>query len=160
MAHVDANGCKLDQGYTWCSDSGKCLRIWEEKCEESGFKNVWDYFGLLGGIFLCLMMLPQLYKAYKTKSTGDLSWGFLFVYSLGLISYTLYAFGNSLLPLMIPSCAELVFLAIQVVMKCVYDRNKLRAQNGQQEEQQKSHQEPNAADSDLPLIQQDMPAKF
>lgn len=31
---VDEHGCKASAGYSWCEVKQKCLRIWEEKCEE------------------------------------------------------------------------------------------------------------------------------
>ena len=30
----DEHGCKASAGYSWCETKQKCLRIWEEKCEE------------------------------------------------------------------------------------------------------------------------------
>ena len=30
----DEQGCKASAGYSWCQIKQKCLRIWEEKCEE------------------------------------------------------------------------------------------------------------------------------
>jgi hypothetical protein len=30
----DAHGCIGSAGYTWCESSQKCLRVWEEKCEQ------------------------------------------------------------------------------------------------------------------------------
>lgn len=30
----DEHGCKASAGYSWCENKQKCLRIWEEKCED------------------------------------------------------------------------------------------------------------------------------
>ena len=30
----DEHGCKASAGYSWCEIKQKCLRTWEEKCEE------------------------------------------------------------------------------------------------------------------------------
>ena len=30
----DEYGCKASAGYSWCEVKQKCLRVWEEKCEE------------------------------------------------------------------------------------------------------------------------------
>ena len=30
----DEHGCKASAGYSWCESKQKCLRTWEEKCEE------------------------------------------------------------------------------------------------------------------------------
>ena len=34
----DEYGCKPSAGYSWCEIKQKCLRIWEEKCEEEVVK--------------------------------------------------------------------------------------------------------------------------
>lgn len=34
----DEYGCKASAGYSWCEIKQKCLRIWEEKCEEEVVK--------------------------------------------------------------------------------------------------------------------------
>ena len=31
----DAHGCIGSAGYSWCEAKQKCLRVWEEKCEEN-----------------------------------------------------------------------------------------------------------------------------
>jgi hypothetical protein len=31
-ADTDEHGCKASAGYTWCSASEKCIRLWEEDC--------------------------------------------------------------------------------------------------------------------------------
>jgi hypothetical protein len=31
----DAYGCIGSAGYTWCAVKDKCLRVWEEKCEQT-----------------------------------------------------------------------------------------------------------------------------
>lgn len=31
---VDEYGCKISAGYTWCEQKQKCLRMWEEACED------------------------------------------------------------------------------------------------------------------------------
>lgn len=30
----DEHGCKGSAGYTWCAEKNKCLRIWEEPCQQ------------------------------------------------------------------------------------------------------------------------------
>lgn len=31
----DEHGCKASAGYSWCQEKNKCLRIWEEACQDS-----------------------------------------------------------------------------------------------------------------------------
>lgn len=37
---LDEHGCKGSAGYSWCEIKQKCLRIWEEKCEEEDLKTI------------------------------------------------------------------------------------------------------------------------
>jgi hypothetical protein len=37
-ADRDEHGCIASAGYSWCEIKQKCLRIWEEKCEEGGLE--------------------------------------------------------------------------------------------------------------------------
>lgn len=30
----DEGGCLIGAGYSWCESKKKCLRVWEEPCEE------------------------------------------------------------------------------------------------------------------------------
>lgn len=34
--------------------------------------------------------IPQIWKAYESKSTGDLSWGMLVIMMLGIVLWTAY----------------------------------------------------------------------
>lgn len=35
---TDEHGCKASAGYSWCEVKQKCLRVWEEKCEEEKYE--------------------------------------------------------------------------------------------------------------------------
>ena len=35
----DKHGCIGSAGYTWCEIKQKCLKTWEEKCEEENDEN-------------------------------------------------------------------------------------------------------------------------
>jgi len=32
---LDIYGCKASAGYSWCEEKDKCLRVWEESCQDS-----------------------------------------------------------------------------------------------------------------------------
>jgi len=44
-----------------------------------------SWIGLVGSICLSLCAVPQCFKAWKTKSVEDLSWGFLALWGTGEI---------------------------------------------------------------------------
>lgn len=46
--------------------------------------------GYLGGVLNSIIFIPQLYKIYKTKSSNDISWSFIFLSIMGSIFSTLY----------------------------------------------------------------------
>jgi len=35
----DSHGCLSGAGYSWCSTTNKCIRVWEELCEDRVFEN-------------------------------------------------------------------------------------------------------------------------
>jgi len=46
--------------------------------------------GTLGGVFLSICLLPQLWKMWKTGSAADLAYGWLALYGAGLALNTAY----------------------------------------------------------------------
>lgn len=51
--------------------------------------------GFIGGSILGLQLIPQIYKAYKTKSTNDISTFFLLMNIVGLTLMTTYGVCNN-----------------------------------------------------------------
>jgi len=70
----DSHGCIGSAGYTWCELKQKCLRTWEEKCEDSSvnIKKLEDCiaYDQLGSIEGC-------YNKYCTKISPDINKDFL-----------------------------------------------------------------------------------
>jgi MtN3 and saliva related transmembrane protein len=48
------------------------------------------FFGYLGATLYLVAELPQIYKAFKTKSISDISFVMLFLWFLGALCMTLY----------------------------------------------------------------------
>jgi len=44
-----------------------------------------EIVGWVGSIMLSICAAPQVYHTWKTKKTGDLSWGFLWLWFYGEI---------------------------------------------------------------------------
>ena len=44
-----------------------------------------EFIGWVGGAMLSLCAVPQVYRTWRTKSAGDLSWGFLLLWFFGEI---------------------------------------------------------------------------
>merc|ERR1711976_338281 len=93
----------------------------------------WDYVGLMGGVVISVMYIPQIWKSYRTKSTGDLSWLMLFVYFFGLSLIGAYAIALTLWPIVLPWIVEILLLFVQVAMKFVFDRRSNPDESRKQE---------------------------
>jgi MtN3 and saliva related transmembrane protein len=64
--------------------------------------------GFIGGSILGLQLIPQIYKAYKTKSTNDISTFFLLMNIVGLTLMTTYGICNNDMPLYLPTSISLM----------------------------------------------------
>ena len=67
-----------------------------------------DCIGFIGGTILGLQLIPQIYKAYKTKSTNDISTFFLLMNIVGLTLMTTYGVCNNDMPLYLPTSISLI----------------------------------------------------
>ena len=64
--------------------------------------------GFIGGAILSVQLIPQIYKAYKTKSTNDISIFCLFMNIIGLSLMTTYGICNNDMPLYLPTSISLI----------------------------------------------------
>ena len=81
-----------------------------------------NIFGWLAhGIFL-ISQIPQIYKVCRTKSTNDLSWLWLLLFTCGNVSLVIYGIGINEKPIFIPSSFELCCNMILIVLKNKYDK--------------------------------------
>lgn len=81
-----------------------------------------ELLGYLGGLLIAISLLPQLIKAWKTKSTNDLSILWTMITLSGLILYTVYAAVNQILPLLTFAIIESIMIITLISMKLVYDK--------------------------------------
>ena len=54
---TDEHGCQLTAGYTWCENKQKCLREWEEKCEDEDEVEVEKDYTLIYIIIIILIII-------------------------------------------------------------------------------------------------------
>ena len=66
---------------------------------------IFEILGTVGSLILCASAIPQIFKTYRTKSSGDLSFIYLATLMLGLMFLMMYSiyvkdfvfiFGNTL----------------------------------------------------------------
>lgn len=85
---------------------------------------VWEIIGHVGGFLIAISLLPQLVKAYKTKSTKDLSLLWTLVLLIGLLLYAIYATKNNVVPLMVFASVEFFMVLILIFLKITYENPK------------------------------------
>ncbi|MFT3910513.1 MAG: SemiSWEET family transporter [Ferruginibacter sp.] len=70
--------------------------------------------GLIASALSSITFMPQVYKAWKTKSVADLSFAMLFIVFFSTVIWLIYGFGRGLLPVII--CNSIIcFLSIILI---------------------------------------------
>ncbi len=76
--------------------------------------------GLAAGGLTTIAFVPQLTKAWRTKSTGDLSWGMLVTFSTGVLLWLIYGLWIDSLPVILANAVTLLLQAGIVSLKVRY----------------------------------------
>jgi MtN3 and saliva related transmembrane protein len=82
--------------------------------------NSFQLTGYLAGSVITVSLAPQVWKAWKTKSTADISLLWNTIYILGLVIFQAYAFGIRETPLIITNVVELILAFGLIVAKLIY----------------------------------------
>jgi uncharacterized protein with PQ loop repeat len=83
-----------------------------------------DLMGVVGGCLLALSLVPQVWKAYLTKSTEDISYAYQGIYIVGITLLNAYALILGLWPIYIPALFEEGLIITLTLMKLLYSRRK------------------------------------
>ncbi|HEY4514004.1 MAG TPA: SemiSWEET family transporter [Candidatus Paceibacterota bacterium] len=78
------------------------------------FTNIFGYSAAAVGMAL---MLPQIYKMYKTKKVTDISWGTLILYFLNSVLWLAYGVLDSSIPLVTANTFGIVVSVVLIVFK-------------------------------------------
>ncbi len=80
----------------------------------------YEIFGHIGGAIIAIALFPQVLKAWKTKSTKDISilWNSLLF--IGLVFFIIYGFGINSLPIKIFTTVEASLTFSLLVLKLIY----------------------------------------
>ncbi len=76
--------------------------------------------GLAAGTLTTAAFVPQLAKAWRTRSTGDLSWGMLVTFSTGVLLWLIYGMWIDSLPVILANAVTLLLQAGIVSLKIKY----------------------------------------
>ena len=83
-----------------------------------------DVIGYIGGGLTACIMIPQVYKAYKTKKTRHISKSFLIIQLFATIFNAIYALLENLLPLIVTLPLIGLQSVLIIIAKCLYDKNE------------------------------------
>jgi MtN3 and saliva related transmembrane protein len=77
----------------------------------------WTLLGLLAATCTTLSFLPQVIKAWKTKSTSDISIGMFVLLTTGVVLWIVYGAAIGDIPLVAANVATLLLVATILVLK-------------------------------------------
>lgn len=78
---------------------------------------VFELVGWIGGVCFALCAVPQAVKAWRSRSTDDLSWGFLGMWLVGEICMLAYVIPTGNAPLLFNYAGNLVCLLVIIYVK-------------------------------------------
>ena len=77
--------------------------------------------GVTAGTLTTVAFIPQLAKALKSKSTGDLSWGMVLTFTIGVLLWLIYGIWIDSLPVILANAVTLLLQLGIVTLKIKYD---------------------------------------
>ena len=81
-----------------------------------------EILGLIAGFFTTVAYVPQAIKAFKTKSTKDLSILWLSIAGFGATLWIFYGFSIGSIPIIVWNAGGDVLIAILIILKSIYNR--------------------------------------
>ena len=86
--------------------------------DASNFQINWfDYVGYFGSFLTSITFIPQVYKAWKTKSVGDLSMWMMSIVIFSTIVWLVYAFAIGSGPVIVANSIVFVLSIILIYFK-------------------------------------------
>ena len=82
------------------------------------------FLGYIAGTCTTIAFLPQVLKAYRTKSCHDLSAGMLVIFATGIFFWFVYGLLIDEMPIIVANGLTFVFILAIVVLKGVYGRSE------------------------------------
>ena len=82
--------------------------------------NYYDIIGLTAGALTSAGFLPQLIKAWRSKSTRDISLAMLLIIAIGVTLWLIYGFLMGAMPIIIANAVTLTFVSCIIGLKVRY----------------------------------------
>jgi MtN3 and saliva related transmembrane protein len=89
-------------------------------------EDIYDVCGYGAGVLFASGFVPQIYKSYKTKNMDDISYGWQFIFLIGVILGIIYSVHKDLPPIYLCSSVELVFMVTLIIMKYSYSLSETK----------------------------------
>ncbi|MEO6489522.1 MAG: SemiSWEET family transporter [Ferruginibacter sp.] len=86
--------------------------------------NWMEVIGLVASALSSITFMPQVYRAWNTKSVGDLSLAMMFIVFLSTILWLIYGIGIHSLPVIICNSAICFLSMILIYFKFTFPSNK------------------------------------
>ena len=80
-------------------------------------KTMYEALGLIAGAMTTISFVPQVYKTWKSRSSGDLSMGMLLVFFIGVILWLIYGILINSLPIIVTNSVTFFLTGCLVVFK-------------------------------------------
>ncbi len=79
---------------------------------------------IIATMLVVISYLPQIIKAFRTKSLEDVSWGFLIIIFLGVICWVIYGILKDDMTFMISNILLAILQLVLIVMKIRYSKKR------------------------------------
>ena len=76
--------------------------------------------GFVAGMLTTVSFVPQVFKAWRSKSCHDLSWGMLITFSAGVVLWLVYGVRLWAMPIIVANAVTLALLVTIGAMKVRY----------------------------------------
>jgi MtN3 and saliva related transmembrane protein len=76
-----------------------------------------NIIGYIAAVGTTLAFIPQAYKVFQTKKTGDLSFGTFLIFSFGLVMWVVYGFMSNALPIILANSITFLMAFYILIMK-------------------------------------------
>ena len=85
---------------------------------------IYNTIGIIAAVVTTSSFLPQVVKAYRTKSVADFSWIMLIALSIGIALWFIYGIFKHDLAIMLANGVTLILVIILQMLKLKYNRRK------------------------------------
>ncbi|WP_136466765.1 SemiSWEET family sugar transporter [Flagellimonas onchidii] len=82
--------------------------------------DVTEIIGLLAATLTTAAYVPQVFKAWKNKSTKDISWAMYFVMFVGVMLWLYYGMAIGSLPVVLANAVTGILIVFVIILKSKY----------------------------------------